>query len=113
MHVKQMSNRKYPGKDLVPVFWLKSYPVCMIVWLNNFKIFQTSDIPCWLVSGRTILLSKCAAKGPVASNYHHNLSSNLMSGILACKMLHHKINENELLASEQKGVCPGSHGTKD
>ena len=59
---------------------------------------------------------KCAAKGPVASNYRPTtcLSTlwKLFSGILAHKMWHH-IYENELLDSEQKGVRPVSRGTKD
>ena len=73
-------------------------------------------MPAWLVSGKTTLILKVAEKGPIASNYRPITCLptlwKLLSGIIACKMLEH-LTANKILAFEQKGIRPGSRGTKD
>ena len=68
------------------------------------------------MSGKTKLILKVPDKGPVPSNYWLitclPVMWKLFSGILSRKILTH-LSSNKMLAFEQKGICPGSKGTKD
>jgi hypothetical protein len=73
-------------------------------------------MPDWLTKGRTTLLQKDPQKGTTPKNYRPitclPTTWKLFSGIIADKVMAH-LNQHKLLAYEQKGVSPGSRGTKD
>lgn len=116
--LKRMANWKSPGLDLVPVFWLKKLTALHPRLAAQFQtvIDNPEQLPVWLVSGKTTLILKNAEKGPIASNYRPITCLptmwKLLSGIIASKMLEHLV-ANKILAFEQKGIRPGSRGTKD
>ena len=69
-----------------------------------------------MVSGRTTLILKDPRKGLVASNYRPTTCLptlwKLFSGILTQKILK-QVNDQRILTFEQKGLQPGSRGTKN
>ena len=114
--IKRMANWKSPGLDHVPVFWLKKLTALRLTVQFQTIIDNPEHLPVWLVSGKTTLILKNAEKGPVASNYRPITCLptmwKLLSGIISSKMLKHLV-VNKVLAFEQKGIQPGSRGTKD
>ena len=116
--VKHMANWKFAGLDHVPVYWLKKlteFHSCLAVQFQNV-IDNPHYLPAWMVFGKTSLILKNLEKGTITSNYHPitylPAMWKLLSGIIAQKMLKH-LTVNKLLAFEQKGIQPGSRGTKD
>ena len=115
---KKMANWKAPGQDQVQAFWLKHLPSLhkrLAVQLQDI-LNDPTKIPEWLVTGRTVLLQKDKNKGTIPKNYRPitclPTTWKLLSGIIADKVMEH-LQSNNLLANEQKGVRPGSRGTKD
>ena len=116
--VKGMANWKAPGPDLVQSFWLKhlsSMHKRLAYHLQDI-LNDPSTMPTWLVKGRTTLIQKDPSKGTTPKNYRPitclPTTWKLFSGILADKVMIH-LETHKLLAYEQKGVRPGSRGTKD
>ena len=70
----------------------------------------------WMNFGKTVLCQKDPTKGSEVDNYKPisclPLMRKLMTGMLAERMYSHLEREN-VLPSEQKGCCKGSHRTKD
>ncbi|KAJ8024905.1 hypothetical protein HOLleu_34958 [Holothuria leucospilota] len=73
-------------------------------------------LPAWLTTGRTVLMQKDPQKGSQPSNYRPITCLPTMwkifPGILADTISNH-LQQNGLLAHEQKGARPGCRGTKD
>jgi hypothetical protein len=69
-----------------------------------------------LVKGRTVLIQNDQLKGNIPQNYRPITCLptiwKLISGILADTIMGH-MTFNHLMAPEQKGIRPGSRGTKD
>ena len=116
--IKRMANWKSPGLDNMFVYWLKKLPAlhCRLAVQFQNIIANPQCLPVWLVSGKTTFILKVAEKSSIASNYHPITCLptlwKLLSRIIACKMLEH-LTANKILAFEQKGIWPGSRGTKD
>jgi hypothetical protein len=115
--VRRMSNWKAPGPDGVRGFWFKKFSnlhQAMAVELR--ECVSESEVPEWMVKGRTVLTQKDPAKGTVASNYRPiaclPLMWKLLTGIFAEKVYDH-LKSNDLLPDEQKGCRKRSRGTKD
>ena len=68
-----------------------------------------------MTSEKTVLCQEDPAKGSIVDNYRLisclPLMWKLMTGMPAEKMYSHLEREN-VLPSQQKGCCKGSHGTK-
>ena len=116
--VKKMSNWKSPGPDQVQGFWLKKMTGLherMATQLQQI-IDDPTNLPKWLTNGRTTLIQKDPTKGNAPSNYRPitclPTTWKLLSGILADGVMAH-LSQQNILAEEQKGIKPGSRGTKD
>ena len=115
--LKRMSNWKAPGPDGVRGFWFKKFSSLHPFLSKSLQqCLSEGDVPGWMTKGRTVLIQKDPAKGPVAGNYRPiaclPLMWKLLTGTLAGKIYDH-LNANALLPTEQKGCRKGSRGTKD
>ena len=116
--VKRMSNWKAPGPDQVQAFWPEHLSVLHKRIAHQLQkiLDDPQEMPDWLTRGRTTLLQKDPQKGTTPKNYRPitclPTTWKLFSGIIADKVMAH-LNQHKLLAYEQKGVRPGSRGTKD
>ena len=100
------------------LYWLKNLTSLhphIVLQLNHILDGQR-PLPDWMNFGKIVLCQKDPAKGSAVNNYRPisclPLIWKLIIGILAEKMYSHSEREN-VLSSEQKGCCQGSHGTKD
>ena len=102
---------------LSPGFWLKSFSsLHERVRLQLKECLDSEFVPSWLTRGRTSLLQKYKSKGNVASNYRPitclSLMWKLLAGVIANQIYAH-LDQEKLLAEEQKGCRKGSRGTND
>jgi hypothetical protein len=113
---KKMKNWKAAGPDQVHAFWLKTLTSLHSRLANQLQEVLEGNIPAWIVKGRTVLILKDRAKGPVVENYRPitclPTSWKLLTSIIAEEMYAH-LENNNLLPVEQKGCCKLSRGTKD
>ena len=115
--IKKMANWKAPGPDGVRGFWFKQFSSVHGNLAEALaRCIQSGEVPDWMVKGRTVLIQKDKAKGPIASNFRPitclPLMWKLLTGILSEKIYKH-LDSNGLLPEEQKGCRKGSKGTKD
>ena len=113
----RMPNWKSPGPDLVQGFWLKSFSsLHERARLQLKECLDSGFVASWLTRGRTSLLQKDKSKGNVASNYRPitclPLKWKLLTGVIADRIDAH-LDQEKLLAEEQKGNRKGSRGTND
>ena len=118
MQCRKMPNWKVLGKDGVKGYCLKNVTSVhprIAVQLNRI-LDGERPLPDWMIFGKTVLCQKYPAKGSVVDNYRPvsclPLMLKQMTGMSAAKMYSHLEREN-VLPSEQKECCKGSHGTKD
>jgi hypothetical protein len=116
---KQMKDWKSPGPDMVHAYWLKKLTSLHEQIAQNLNAIVKGDIPSpgWLADGTTSLQLKDVAKGSQdPANYRPitclSTTWKLLSSILASAIGDH-LNQNGILAKEQKGCTKGSRGTKD
>ena len=115
--VSKMANWKAAGPDLVQGYWFKKLPgLHPRLQLHLQDCVRQGNVPEWMVKGRTVLIQKDPTKGTQASNYRPiaclPIMWKLLTGIMGEKLYQH-LDENGLLADEQKGCRKGSRGTKD
>ena len=113
----RMPNWKSPGPDLVQGFWVKNFSsLHERVRLQLKKCLDSGFVPSWLIRGRISLLQKDKSKRNVASNSRPitclPLMSKLLTGVIADQIYAH-LDQEKLLAEEQKGCRKGSRGTND
>lgn len=118
MKLRRMANWKATGPDRVHAFWLKNFSTLhnKMAESLNMLLDNTEDIPAWLVRGRTQLIKKVEREESNPQNFRPitclSTMWKLLSGIISDKMLQY-LNTNDILCFEQKGIRPGSRGTKD
>lgn len=115
--VSKIKNWSAPGKDEVHGYWLKhlrSTHARLAHQMNKF--LETGKGEDWLTTGRTILLMKDKAKGPIPSNYRPitclPTTFKLLTAIIAHSIQTY-LESNDLMPEEQKGNRRGTRGTKD
>ena len=121
MQCRKMSNQKAPGKDGVQGYWLKNLASLhprIAVQLNHI-LDGERPLPDWMTFGKTALCQKKnLAKGSAVDQVDYRpisclpLMWKLITVILTEKMQSHLEREN-VLPSEQKQCCKGSHGKED
>ena len=70
--IAKIKNWATPGMDHLHGYWLKSFTAVhshMLDYFNHLISSAGTDIPSWLLKGRTTLLLKDEKKGPVPGNY--------------------------------------------
>ena len=115
--IKTMPNWKGAGPDKIQGFWIKNFSEIHTSLANCLQqCMEQSEVPNWLVEGRTILIMKDPTKGTDVGNYRPiaclNLLWKLLSGILSEKT-YKFLDNNKLLPDEQKGCRKKCQGTKD
>ena len=105
--VKKIPNWKGPGPDEIQGYWVKNFTGLHDKIAQHLQhCLRASEVPGWLVEGRTILIMKDPAKGPLVGNYRPiaclNLLWKLMTSILSEKT-YLFLESNKLLPDEQKG----------
>lgn len=115
--LKQMQNWKSPGPDFIHNFWLKKLSAIHGRLLRHLQsALDNGTTPPFLTAGRTTLLIKDRAKGPIPSNFRPItcLPSmwKLLTGMLG-KSIMSFLEENNKIPWQQKGVIPRKKGTKD
>ena len=115
--VRKMANWSSPGIDGLNAFWLKHFSsLHEIIASQLMDCLSTSSLPEWMTTGRTYLLMKDPAKGPIPSNYRPitclPVMWKLFSGLISDSIYHHLDTQN-LLPQEQKGCKKNSRGCKE
>ena len=117
MATKKMKNWTAPGPDGIPGYWLKRFKrtadlMKHLLW----KVLDgETEIPEWLVRGRTVLLPKEGCEGkpdqfrPITCL---NCSYKLFTGVLTAILMAHVTNKN-VLPEEQKALRKGRRGCLD
>ena len=108
---------KSPGPDLVQEFWLKNVSsLHETVRLQLKECLDSGFVPGWLTSGRTSFLQKDDSKGNIVSNCRLitclQLMWKLLTGVITDQIYAH-LDQEKLLAEEQKGCWKVSRGTSD
>ncbi len=115
--VKKMANWSTAGTDGLHVYWLKHLSSAHARISSQLTECLTSGhIPAWMTEGRTHLLIKDPAKGPLPGNFRPITCLpamwKLLTGILADFIYGH-LDTNNLLPPEQKGCKKNSRGCKE
>ena len=116
--LKKVPNWKSPGPDGVQGYWIKNLNTLHSRIANqlNDLIRNRRDVPEWMTKGRTVLCQKDPAKGSDVGNFRPisclPLMWKLMTAIISEEMYSY-LDNNGLLANEQKGCRKKSRGTKD
>ena len=113
----KMANWKAAGPDGVHGYWLKHLKSLHIRIADQLNDCITSgQVPEWMTTGKTFLLIKDPAKGPIPSNYRPitclPMVWKLMTGTVSEYIYKHLI-ENNLMPDEQKGCKKKSRGCKE
>ena len=79
-------------------------------------MFQTGDVPNWMVESQTVLIQRDERKGNAAGNYRPiaclNLLWKLLTGFINEKVYDH-LNQHKLLLEEQKGCLQKTREMQD
>ena len=115
--LKTIPKWKGPGPDGIQGYWLKSFTAIHEKLASHLKdCVDSSQIPEWLVEGRTVLIMKDPTKGTEVGNYRPiaclNILWKTLTGIFNTKVYDH-LERNGLLPVEQKGSRKRCLGTKD
>ena len=110
-------NWKAPGPDAVQGFWIKNLTNLhskLAHYLN--ECLETAHTPCWMTTGRTVLIQKDRSKGRAAGNYRPitclPIIWKLLTAMMAGEIYRH-LQDNDLIGKEQKGCRAEYKGTKD
>lgn len=115
---RKMKSWTAPGPDQVHAFWLKQLSSLHGRLAQQLQTAMEDEhgIPEWMGVGRTVLIMKDKAKGPVVDNYRPitclPTTWKLFSSIVAEEVYRH-LEEHCLWPVEQKGCKKLSRGTKD
>lgn len=106
------------GRDGIQGYWLKRLTAMHSYLLKAFNdiLNGESQVPAWMVEGRTVLLPKTTPPSDNPAKYRpitclSVMYKTLTSCINALMNLH--IKSNNILASEQRGCTAGSRGCKE
>ena len=115
--VRKMANWSLPGIDGLNAYWLKHFSsLHESIASHLMSCLTTSALPEWMTTGRTYLLLKDPAKGPLPSNYRPitclPVMWKLFSGLISDSIYLHLETQN-LLPPEQKGCKRNSRGYKE
>ena len=112
-----LPNWKAPGPDAVQGFWIKNLTNLhskLAHYLN--ECLETAHTPCWMTTGRTVLIQKDRSKGRAAGNYRPitclPIIWKLLTAMMAGEIYRH-LEDNDLIGKEQKGCRAEYKGTKD
>ena len=115
--VKKMANWSTAGMDGLHVYWLKHLTAAHTrIGAQLAECLSSSCIPEWMTEGRTHLLIKDPAKGPIPGNFRPITCLpamwKLLTGVVADSMYKH-LDTNQLLPTQQKGCKKNSRGCKE
>ena len=115
--VRKMANWSSPGIDGLNAYWLKHFSsLHESIASHLMSCLTASALPEWMTTGRTYLLLKDPAKGPLPSNYRPitclPVMWKLFSGLISDSIYLHLETQN-LLPPEQKGCKRNSRGCKE
>ena len=115
--VKKMANWSTAGMDGLHVYWLKHLTSAHDrIGSQLADCVSSSSIPPWMTEGRTHLLIKDPAKGPLPGNFRPITCLpamwKLLTGVVADALYHH-LDSNQILPTQQKGCKRNSRGCKE
>ena len=115
--VKKMTNWASPGKDGLHAYWIKHFKnLHDRIAEQLMHCLSNADVPDWMTVGKTFLLIKDHAKGPIPGNFRPITCLPAMwkpfTGLIADSMYHH-LDQQSLLPAEQKGCKKKSRGCKE
>ena len=115
--LKSMPDWKGAGPDGIQGYWLKTLSSLHDNLAKTLdECLRKSEVPDWMVEGRTILVMKDPLKGADVGNYRPiaclNLIWKLLTGVFS-ENTYAYLDENKLLPIEQKGCRKKCQGTKD
>ena len=104
--LQRVKNWKAPGPDELLGCWIKTFISCHNRMAAQLQLcFEMNEIPNWLTTGKTVLITKDREKGNDVTNFRPKICVRLMwkifTRLLSKERFDHQENER-LLPEEQK-----------